>query len=66
MLQAVMQVIKNQTEGQNLKYVDNIDSSDRTDDSMSEMSSRGGDFENNLLDMGQQIVSSVEVKQELP
>lgn len=55
MLQAVMQVIKNQTEGQNLKYVDNIDSSDRTDDSMSEMSSRSGDFENNLLDMGQKL-----------
>lgn len=33
---------------------------------MSEISSRGGDFENNLLDMGQKIVSSVEVKQELP
>lgn len=38
-------VVVNKTEDQNLMSVDNIDSSDSTDESMSETSSRGDDFE---------------------
>lgn len=64
--QALMQVVVKKTEDENLKSVDNIDSGDSTDDSMSHTSCQDSDFEINVLDTSQKSVSSVEVKQELP